>query len=1011
MLWSMGGRKRSVAGDETPAPPPLDLDPEEEERLADEWGLSKALSNVESDFVAGSSPTSPTFGSMAGVGLARFPTATAMSDAGLLNQERKLEALAETAAEEDIELLETRSMPDLDRPRTVSFAEAVLGGLDQRLKERAAVRTLVGVSEDDKENDGETLSAGPRIKIIERTAEQRRRTQSLGPGALGLASLPTFGDLTAVTEASSSTSGGNGIASRDSLFLGPRARTSSSIAARPFSSFSAAPSRTVSSSRRGSLDGPASRLSIAIPSGAASGPCSPASPLSPASPSSNIPPRPSTSMSLTTSLEPSTLFTSRFDPVFIAQQRAELIKERPQFSNPDAGKPPKVVLMPAPLAGRPPSPVRKPRVEGPSEEGEEEEEELVEEEEEEEPQRPAGALYGRSLMDVIAERKAVQRAQNKAYVPGSDGRRSMFEWKETSPAAQFALAKLEGHVEEDEDEEKDDDVPLALVPAGGAHLSKKADAARRMPASKSHVSIFGPDLIYQRELARAKELEEEERVERERIEAIQEAKREKARLKEENRRSRGVLKKADKRRSQGFPALATSQEWEEREMEEVEEARPYHSPARNTFAQPPHLPSPTRPRTAHTLAPSLSIPAGLNGGLTTSASGGDWFRPPSPPVKLTNDSEDEEEDDFFKPWPASALALNGRTTPGATINGRVSRHFGSDESSDEEEEEEDTKVLATHRPTASRASLPLPGELSLDHAVDLNSAAPVSPDAGPSRHLPLPGEASSVGHGIEEASVVDTEEDRPLGIRYSRQSLMLQNPVPNEEDDEEPLGKRYSRQSLLLPLDLPAVETTSSELDINFDGDVQEQQEKPAVEDDEDEDDKPLGARFSTILPVSQDNDDVPLAIHRLSLAPTSITQNRFQPSATLHAIDDDGKTVASEDSDDRPLGLKAAPPIQQQQQQPGGFGFFPPPVQPAFTPGYGLPPQLSCHTLGFFPPPALPALGMPFVPPAPMLQDPMSLALAQMQMHQQQQAAATGVGGQGAGPAAGIERWRREVV
>ncbi|GAA5827203.1 hypothetical protein JCM11251_001168 [Rhodosporidiobolus azoricus] len=1022
--------------------PPFDLDLDEEERLADEWGLSHALSHATSD-VGESRPVSPVLegDNAAGVGLARFAMATAMSEAGLLDQERKAEALAEAGAD-DLALIETRSMPDLDRSRMLSFADAVLSGLDERLKEKTAVKTVpderaVAAMSDDEYH--ETRSEGPRIKIIERTATQRRerlRTQSLGPMS-GLTALPSFDDLTAVTEATSSTSGGVGIASRDSLFLGPRARAQSSLgmaSSRPLSAYSAAPTRRGSFEALSSpADALTSRLSIAIPPRTStSGPPSPTSANSLHSPSSRAPPRPSNSFSLaTTPVEPSMPgFTSRFDPNFIAAQRAELLKERPQFANPDAGKPPKVVLMPAPLAGKPPSQPKKPRTEGPgSDAAEEEEEEPEEEPEPEKDERPAGALYGRSLMDVIAERKAVQKSRTKAFVSGQDGRRSMFDWKETSPAAQDALAKLEGGSEKEASDQGD--LPLALVPAGGAHLQKQKK--ERLPASKSTVSIFGPDLIYQRELARAKEIEAEERAEREKVEAIEAAKREKERLKEERRRSRGVLKKGDRRKSaMGPAAVESSREWEARERSaRAEEGRVLEqlllndaSNIRMQYRGVPreaHPENPRNPGNTHTSAPSLSIPAGL-GPLTSSASGEDWFRAPSPPVKLTNDSEDEEEDQLYRPRPISQLALRNAV---GTSGGISRRAFESDSETEDDEEEEETQP----QPTATRArrpSLSLAGVSCLG-PMDLDVASPLSPIT----HLPLPGEASSIGHDrIDESSSIAETDEQPLGLRYSRQSLTIQRQagIPDSEDeDEEPLGKRYSRQSLSLPLILPMDQTGGDRLDPDLGGEGDEEQESEgytgrnasAMEDDDSEDDKPLGARFSACSPDRTDSDDdnVPLAIHRLSLAPTfaSAPANRFQPSATLHAIDDDGKTVQSNDSDDRPLGLRAGGGAAPAGPQLGGF--FPSPFQPASVSGYPavLPaPQYSQSQL--FPPPL--AAMQPLFPPAmPMMPQPPPLAVAQMQMHaamQQQQAATMGIGVGGdtvGGPASGIERWRRGVL
>ncbi|BGP12357.1 hypothetical protein JCM10213v2_000273 [Rhodosporidiobolus nylandii] len=1000
---------------------------------------------------------------MAGVGLRRVPQATAMSEAGLLSQERKKEALAEAAADDDIELLETRSAPDLDRSHNVSFADAVLTGLDQRLKERAAVKAMTGsasVGDETENSKDDALSEGhaPRIKIIERTPAQRReraRTQSLGP-ALGLADLPTFSDLAAVADGSSTTSGA-GIASRDSLFVGARTRAARSVGMAsgmssgwPRSTGGAA--SVPLSSRRGSFDALStadtaadrltSRLSIAIPSVRSSGPRSPVSPTTPISPSSAFPPRPSSATSLTTPIEPTTPgFTSRFDPIVIAAQRAEVLKERPQFSNPDGGKPPKVVLMPAPLAGRPPSPVRKPRVEGPSSEGEESEEEPEPEpEEEEKDERPAGALYGRSLMDVMAERKAIQRGKQKAYVPGSDGRRQMFEYQapalstSTSSAAAGALAKLEGVADDDGNvEDREDDVPLALVPAGGAlkrqqqerERDRKRQALGRIAQSKSTVSIFGPDLIYQREAAAAREAEEAERKEREAKEA-------RDREKEEKRRSKAKLRRKSLG-PQALPAMETTAERERRERGEpqaVEVLNDVHA----------RQPSPAGQR-AHAFAPSLSIPAGLDANaLSQSASGAfgadaeSWFRPPSPPVKLTNDSEDEDDDaeEAYRPRPISALALNAAGGAGRRKStGFISESESEDESGTEDGQEQIRAVPAA-APRTSRLSLPLPGEPSSPGhsptaarpAADLSLGS--SPHLSPtiSRALPFPGEASSVGHG---ASVADTDEE-PLGRRYSRQSLMLmQDGAAEEDEDEAPLGRRYSIGGRSLMDILPDVDFEGAgegeRLGLEFGG------EEQAEEGEEDEDDKPLGARFSVLptpLAAGEDEDDVPLAIHRLSLAPNAAfdaySGGQQQPQGTLHALDDDGKTVKSVDSDDKPLGLKAgggAPPAMPAMAQfpQAASGFFPPPFPPAFAAPYGMPSAFPSQ-------PFLP-MAAPGFPVLPQQQQPgaMELALAQMQLHaaamQQQAAFQAGgmqgvpVGGVVGAPPQGesIERWRRGVV
>ncbi|BGP36415.1 hypothetical protein JCM10449v2_000316 [Rhodotorula kratochvilovae] len=974
-VWSANGLERATT--------PLELDPEEEERLVSEWGIDEVMSSVsDGGDLARRASTGLMSGTMTGVGLARFAGASAMSDAGVLTRED-----APSEDDEAVEVLETRSMPDLDRPRAISFADSVLDGLEQRLANAPASKAPLASTSSDVDDD---RSDGPRIKIIERTPTQRRqrrqrlRTQSVGTAA-GLSSLPSLADLSgdgSVGGLDSASSGTRaGIASRDSLFMGPAPPGIS----RRGSTMSAGLSEGLSN-RRASTDAgltsrPVSRLSLAIPAATASSdrPASPASPVDPSAP------RPSTSLSVS----PTTPgFTSRFDPLVIAAQRAELTKDRPAFANSDAGKPPRVVLMPAPLAGRPPSPPRLERVEGPGAEGSDgsdEEEELAEEGEEEEdapglrePLRPAGALYGRSLMDVMAERRALLKAQQRAYVPGSDGRRSMFEWKAPASGAEDALAHLEGHAARADVDDREDDVPLALVPAGGRGRRPRGDSPEK--ARKAHASIFGPDLVYQRELARVKEIEEIERAERE-------AEEERRRAKEDRRKSKGKLVKGAKRRSQLVLAEAQPQEWQPPSEPELELEREWETQPEQEYVEELVEPEQPRspPRRRNSLAPSLSIPLGLGDGLASSASGSDWFAPTHEPKHSTAAPDsDEDDDDDFKPRPISSLG--GYLSAGAA---RRRTTFESSGSSSGESDNEETAAIRPVNGNASRASLPLPGVASID---DHDAGDPAAATAG--GHLPFPGEPSSQGH--DSRSLAETEEDdRPLGARYSRQSLALvPSAMDSDDEDERPLGQRFSRASFMPASAQPPM----LQLDLGLGGGGVERLADGKDEASEDEDDKPLGARFSTIRAV--DEDDVPLAIRRLSLAPP-----RFEPAGTLHALDDDGRTV-SDDSDDRPLGLKALPPAA------APFPAFPfNPSQPALMPGFppvapALPYSYSQYSLPLAAAPVpLPMYGA--APPDPRAQ----LALAQMQMQaaMQQQVVGDPAAAAAAGPGM-IERWRREV-
>ena len=117
--------------------------------------------------------------------------------------------------------------------------------------------------------------------------------------------------------------------------------------------------------------------------------------------------RPATSMSV---------YTSRFDPRAVSAAKEEQISSKLRFPN---SVHPKVLVMPAPLADIVAY--------------EEEQRRLVEESErlrqaelnKPRPEREAGKLYGRSLMDELSNRKHRQKARNKTFT--GDARRAMMD--------------------------------------------------------------------------------------------------------------------------------------------------------------------------------------------------------------------------------------------------------------------------------------------------------------------------------------------------------------------------------------------------------------------------------------------------------------------------------------------------------------------------------------------------------------------------------------------------------
>lgn len=460
-------------------------DPEAEERLANEWGLGEIMSQLGS----GSLPTSPVGGVMP---LLPFPK-------GMVDDDDQVEAL------------ETRSMPDLDRPRALSTASL--------LDPSAASPSAQG-------------SDPPlrRIRILERRgSDARLRTQSLGDGL----QLPSFGDLPSFADMHPDTARRPSMDPLISPNINARLSTfSTSPEEQRRSLFSlgdhtsaAEPNSRVSSTftrphtAMSSYSRPLSRLSIA-PSTSLDPPSRGGGPIDDPDDS-----RPLSSLSIRPST-PAT-FTSRFDPAAIAAARAEIEKERPVFANKQAGAPPAIVLMPAPLAGRPQSPPHRMRKEGPESDHEDEVEALAEGDEEAGlPQRPAGALYGRSLMDVMAERQNLLRGRAKHYVSGQDGRRSMMDWGD-SPAAQKVLG------------------------AQGEELA--ADEGNPNRRSKGVMSVFGEDVFYKRDMERLKLIQAEEAKEREAEEEKERIVRELEAAKQEKKRSgKGKLLKAS-RPSGEFP--------------------------------------------------------------------------------------------------------------------------------------------------------------------------------------------------------------------------------------------------------------------------------------------------------------------------------------------------------------------------------------------------------------------------------------------------------------------------
>ncbi|ORY90271.1 hypothetical protein BCR35DRAFT_328901 [Leucosporidium creatinivorum] len=738
-------------------------DPEAEERLANEWGLGELMSQLGS----GSVPTSPAGGVVPSL---PFPK-------GMLGDE-----------EAGTDAHETRSMPDLDRPRALS---------------------TISLLDPSASTAGDDPPLTRRIRILERRGSATRaRTQSLGDAL----ELPSFGDLPSFAEPSDISS------RRPSLTLDPL--ISPNIATHRLSSFSTSPQHfsnrqsLFSLGDRTTAEEPNPRVSSSFARPRASTTASrPISRLSLAPSTTLDPPsrdeptadndaddtRPLSSLSMRPTT-PAT-FTSRFDPAFLAAQRQEIEKERPVFANKDAGAPPAVVLMPAPLAGRPRSPPPRIRKEGSESEEEAEEEETLNDEEILASQRPAGALYGRSLMDVMAERQNLQKSRARHYVSGQDGRRSMMDWGD-SPAGQKLLAAQGVAMEEGG--------------GGGEGEPLASGAARR---SKSAMSIFGPDLIYQRDIERLKVIEAEEAKEREAQEERERIVWEKEREKQEKKRSgKGKLLKAG-RPSGEFPREGGS------------------DAARSPPTSPQQSTSPPRRQGAghSAMVPSISLPSGLTDPAEASSSS--WF--PVPASSKAPSSTSSDDDDDYRPPPVpSRIPLSASPLP--------LKKTAEQEKS------------AEHSERLRRAVMM--GDMTPAEAVDESRLLGL--DSGAESHSP-------------------TSDPRPLGERCSQATYASAGQAPpllrldlGFEDDEDgwQMTDRERGQIREVRGDRPPTPpSASAPLESSVGG---------APANDSDEDDIPLAVRASMLppfrgsssqvgggVPVFDEEDDVPLGV-RASLLP-----------------------------------------------------------------------------------------------------------------------------------------------
>ncbi|KAG9078642.1 hypothetical protein FS749_009301 [Ceratobasidium sp. UAMH 11750] len=363
------------------------------------------------------------------------------------------------------------------------------------------------------------------------------------------------------------------------------------------------------------------------------------------------------------------------------------------------------------------------------------------------PERPAGRLYGRSLMDDLQDRKAQIHGRQRVF--RGDNRPAMMERGQIRRQSTLIdSAALQSR-------------PVTtLLPHGpvtsgaeqrpGAHrastiqplLSFDSNAQGRVANSKS---VFGVDTVWEREMAKLKEMQEMQKLEDE----AQQAREDEKQLKGKGKKGKG---KAGPPASPSAPAGATSS--------------PNASELDRLSSVPPTLPTivPLRdqvPPASPGESESSLPPANRRRSVATLDAGG-WF---------AGSSDGEEE-------PGEKRTSRPQIPP---VSGE------RDEDSDDDVPLTQIKVYAPASDDDEDAPLS-----------SLVRPKSVLPDLGSGLNLDL---AASIGLAAEptpakETKANDSDDEVPLAIR--RQSIMPQSSsnkpsAHDDDDDEKPLGLRLSQ--------------------------------------------------------------------------------------------------------------------------------------------------------------------------------------------------------------------------
>ncbi|KAJ7095369.1 hypothetical protein B0H15DRAFT_829272 [Mycena belliarum] len=369
------------------------------------------------------------------------------------------------------------------------------------------------------------------------------------------------------------------------------------------------------------------------------------------------------------------------------------------------------------------------------------------------PNRPAGKLFGKSLIDDLESRKAMMRTKQRVFT--GDDRPSMMARPQAQrqstlidpallqvrPVSQGRpltqhMSSFDPQGSQQALDRRNSVNAKPLLNFDDDKLLRPGASAGRVPNSRS---VFGVDTLWERELVKLKEMEAKEKIE----EDLQRAKEAEAEARESKKRGRKARRK-DKSDAQDYLPQPDATNVDTR-----------------IASSPPVLPA---------ISPALKRP---------------------PPVNDDSDSEESERAGPLRPQDGA---------PEGWL------------SSDDDEDGGPTRTTGTgpRFVKKSRGSVP-------------------------------------------HAAADDSDEDLPLAATLDRvaQRATQLRPSAEDSDEEQPLSVLLQKTKLSLP-------------SINFD-----RRSLPnGAEDEEAEDDQPLGLRASRVLPSSSsvrgdgDDDDVPLAYH-----------------------------------------------------------------------------------------------------------------------------------------------------